>query len=454
MSLIATDQLRVVIGLGKTGLSCARYLQTQGLPFVLMDTRAEPPGIDDIQREFPQAELICGELDESVLCRATEILLSPGVAKDQPAIQAAVAAGARLSGDIDLFCQAISAPVIAITGSNAKSTVTTLVGQMAQNAGIDVGIGGNLGTPVLDMLAAGEQALYVLELSSFQLETVNDLRAEVATVLNISPDHLDRYNDSVQLYYQAKHRIFRGAEQIVTNRDDALTSPLVNSSVKQCSFGLGHPDLNQFGVIERDGVQWLAQGREPLLPVTELKVRGQHNVANALAALALGAAVELPMAAMLETLRAFTGLRHRCQWVAEYNQVSYFNDSKGTNVGATVAAIDGLAATLDAENRIILIAGGVGKGADFSDLNKPMCTAGRGLILIGEDGAQVDAAIPSLSGQFATSMADAVALATAQAQPGDIVLLSPACASFDMFSGFPARGDAFIEAVEQLRAGQ
>ena len=454
MSLIATDQLRVIVGLGKTGLSCARYLQRQGLPFVLMDTRAEPPGIDDIQREFPQAELSCGELDEAVLCRAYEILLSPGVAKDQPAIQAAVAAGARLSGDIDLFCQAVSAPVIAITGSNAKSTVTTLVGQMAETAGVDVGVGGNLGTPVLDMLAQGEQALYVLELSSFQLETVNDLRAEVATVLNVSPDHLDRYNDSLQLYYQAKHRIFRGAQQIVINRDDPLTSPLVNSAVKQSSFGLRRPDLNQFGVIEKDGVEWLARGLEPLLPVTELKVRGQHNVANALSALALGEAVGLPMIAMLDTLKSFAGLKHRCQWVAELNGITYFNDSKGTNVGATVAAIDGLAATLTPGNKILLIAGGVGKGADFSDLNKPMQQAGRSLVLIGEDGPQIDAAVTALDGQYAGSMTEAVALATAQALPGDIVLLSPACASFDMFTGFPARGDAFIDAVEQLGAGQ
>lgn len=452
MSLIATDQLRVVVGLGKTGVSCARYLQQQGLPFVLMDTRAEPPAAGEIRAEFPEAELICGELNEAVLCRASEILLSPGVAKDQPAIQAAVAAGARLSGDIDLFCQAISAPVIAITGSNAKSTVTTLVGQMAETAGIDVGIGGNLGTPVLDMLAAGEQSLYVLELSSFQLETVNDLRAEVATVLNVSPDHLDRYNDSLQLYYQAKHRVFRGARQIVINRDDPLTSPLVNSAVKQSSFGLGRPDLNQFGVVEHKGDTWLAKGLEPLLPVSELKVRGQHNVANALSALALGDAAGLPMVAMLKTLKLFSGLKHRCQWVAEHNGVTYVNDSKGTNVGATVAAIDGLVATLGTDNRIVLIAGGVGKGAEFGDLSPPMARAGRSLILIGEDGPQIDAAITGFTGQYAATMAEAVALATAQARSGDIVLLSPACASFDMFSGFPARGDAFIAAVDALGA--
>jgi UDP-N-acetylmuramoylalanine--D-glutamate ligase len=396
VSLIATDQLRIIIGLGQTGLSCARYLSSRGLPFVLVDTREMPPNLEQIRTEFPNIDLHCGGLNETLLCQASEILLSPGVAKDQPAIQSAVAAGVKLSGDIDLFCQAVSAPIVAISGSNAKSTVTTLVGQMALDAGIDVGIGGNLGTPVLDMLSAGEQQLYVLELSSFQLETVNDLRAAVATVLNVSPDHLDRYNNSLQLYYQAKHRIFKGACRVVINRDDPLTSPLVSTGVKVTSFGQGRPDLNQFGLKEKQGVTHLAKGNELLLPVNELKVRGQHNLVNALAALALGEAVNIPLDSMLETLKAFTGLKHRCQWVADKYGVAFFNDSKGTNVGATVAAINGLASTLAAENRIVLIAGGAGKGADFSDLNQPMQNSGRGMVLIGEDGVQINQAVSCL----------------------------------------------------------
>jgi UDP-N-acetylmuramoylalanine--D-glutamate ligase len=450
VSLIATDQLRIIIGLGQTGLSCARYLSSRGLPFVLVDTREMPPNLEQIRTEFPNIDLHCGGLNETLLCQASEILLSPGVAKDQPAIQSAVAAGVKLSGDIDLFCQAVSAPIVAISGSNAKSTVTTLVGQMALDAGIDVGIGGNLGTPVLDMLSAGEQQLYVLELSSFQLETVNDLRAAVATVLNVSPDHLDRYNNSLQLYYQAKHRIFKGACRVVINRDDPLTSPLVSTGVKVTSFGQGRPDLNQFGLKEKQGVTHLAKGNELLLPVNELKVRGQHNLVNALAALALGEAVNIPLDSMLETLKAFTGLKHRCQWVADKYGVAFFNDSKGTNVGATVAAINGLASTLAAENRIVLIAGGAGKGADFSDLNQPMQNSGRGMVLIGEDGVQINQAVSCLDGQYADSMQAAVKRAMDLAQPGDIVLLSPACASFDMFSGFSARGDAFIESVAAL----
>lgn len=450
MSLIATDQLRVVIGLGQTGLSCARYLARKNLPFVLVDTREIPPNLDQIRSEFPDAPLYCGELEVDVLLQASEILLSPGVAKDQPVIQQAVAAGVKLSGDIDLFCREISAPVIAITGSNAKSTVTTLVGQMAADAGINVGVGGNLGTPVLDMLLDGEQQLYVLELSSFQLETVNDLRAEVATVLNVSPDHLDRYDNKMQLYYQAKHRIFRGAKQAVINRDDALTSPLVNSSVSLTSFGLGKPDLKDFGVIIDQGQSYLAKGREKLLPVNALKTRGDHNVANGLAALALGEAAGLPIESMLQTLQQFTGLKHRCQWVAEKQEVSFFNDSKGTNVGATVAALNGLGASLTEDARIVLIAGGVGKGAEFDDLNGPMAKFGRGLVLIGQDGSQIESAVSASQAVYADDMKDAVEKAAFMAKPGDVVLLSPACASFDMFSGFPERGDVFIAAVEAL----
>ena len=450
MSLIATDQLRIIIGLGQTGLSCARYLARKGCAFMLVDTRETPPGLELIREEFPDAELHCGELDPELLCRASEILLSPGVAKDHPAIQAAVSAGVKLSGDIDLFCQAVTAPIVAITGSNAKSTVTTLVGQMALDAGIDTGIGGNLGTPVLDMLSAGEQQLYVLELSSFQLETVNDLRATAATVLNVSPDHLDRYNNSLQLYYQAKHRVFRGAANVIVNRDDALTSPLLSTGVKVSSFGLGRPDLNQFGLLEQEGELFLARGLKPLLAVSDLKIQGQHNIANALASLALGEAVNIPLESMLQTLKGFAGLKHRCQWVGDKQGVTFFNDSKGTNVGATVAAINGLAATLSSDNKIVLIAGGVGKGADFSDLNEPMAKAGRGLVLMGKDGGLIDQAVACLKGQYATSMQDAVAQAARLARPGDIVLLSPACASFDMFSGFPARGDAFIESVKAL----
>ncbi|NVK44237.1 MAG: UDP-N-acetylmuramoyl-L-alanine--D-glutamate ligase [Oceanospirillaceae bacterium] len=451
MSLISTDRLSIVIGLGKTGLSCVRHLLRTGKRFAVADTRAAPPGLDEFRQLAPEAEVRCGDLDADFLSRADELVLSPGIDQRHPAIREAVARGARLTGDIDLFCREISAPVIAITGSNAKSTVTTLVGEMARAAGIDVGVGGNLGTPVLDMLAEGEQALYVLELSSFQLETTSDLRAEVATVLNVSPDHLDRY-DSMQDYYRAKHRIFRGARKVVENRDDPLTHPLLPTGVETWGYRLGRPDLKVFGLLDDDqGESWLALGLERLLPVSALRIRGLHNVANALAALAIGTAAGLPREAMLDTLRTFAGLEHRCQWVAEKGGVAWFNDSKGTNVGATVAALNGLGPTLASGAGVVLIAGGDGKGSEFTELDAPMARYGRALVLIGRDASRIDAAVGSVAQKsYADSMATAVAQAAELAQPGDVVLLSPACASFDMFSGYADRGQQFVDAVGGL----
>lgn len=449
MSIIVSDNRRIIVGLGATGVSCARYLARKGVPFAVVDTRENPAGLDAFRAEFPQVDLRCGELDADYLSTAVELIVSPGVAISHPAIQAAREAGVHLTGDIDLFCREVTAPIIAITGSNAKSTVTTLVGEMAQAAGIDVGVGGNLGTPVLDMLADGEKAMYVLELSSFQLETTHDLRAEVAVVLNVSPDHMDRYPD-LQGYYLAKHRIFRGCRQAVINRDDALTSPLLPKAVKQWVFHLGKPDFRVFGILQQDGEPWLALAQEALMPVRELKIRGQHNVANALAALALGQAAGIPMAAMLDTLRRFAGLRHRCQWVAEKQGVSYVNDSKGTNVGATVAALNGLGPTLDEGARIVLIAGGDGKGAEFDDLAAPMARYGRAAILIGKDADRISAVLHGVSIERAATMDAAVSQAAACARAGDIVLLSPACASLDMFRNFNERGDIFVQAVEAL----
>ncbi|WP_432696310.1 UDP-N-acetylmuramoyl-L-alanine--D-glutamate ligase [Marinobacterium sp. YM272] len=448
MSLIATDKKRVVIGLGQTGMACARYLYRQGIPFIACDTRENPPAADQFRQQFPGAQLYCGPLDAELLSNASELLLSPGVAQSEPAIRQAVERGVRLSGDIDLFCEQAKAPIVAITGSNAKSTVTTLVGEMAMAAGVNVRVGGNLGTPVLDLLDDAAE-LYVLELSSFQLETTNDLRAAAATVLNVSPDHLDRYA-SMQAYHAAKHRIYRGCACAVTNRDDALSRPLLPVGTKALSFGLSKPDLNQYGLIDYQGETWLARGLERLLPVKEMKIRGSHNQANALAALALGETVGLPVEAMLQALRQFAGLKHRCQWVASRCELSWFNDSKGTNVGATLAALNGLGDTLGENERIVLIAGGVGKGQSFTELDAPLARFGRELVLIGEDAPALADAVAAVPHRFATDMADAVEQARRAAQPGDIVLLSPACASFDMFSGYPARGDAFVSAVEEL----
>ncbi|MFW1677566.1 UDP-N-acetylmuramoyl-L-alanine--D-glutamate ligase [Pontibacter sp. JAM-7] len=450
MALIATDQFRIVIGLGQTGLACARYLAKKGWPFAVVDSRSEPPGAKELKAELPDVELRCGDFDSHYLQQAAELIVSPGVATSEPAIQAAISAGVPVIGDIDLFCREVSAPIVAITGSNAKSTVTTLVGEMARSAGKRVGVCGNIGLPVLEMLQQPAMDLYVIELSSFQLETTHELRAEVATVLNISPDHLDRY-PNMQAYYQAKHRIFRGCRHAVINCDDPLTAPLLPKDIPTVSYRLGCPDLKQFGLIQQDGRQWLAQGPELLLDVTELKIRGSHNIANALAALALGQMSGLPMSAMLAALRAFPGLEHRCQWVAEIAGVHYFNDSKGTNVGATLAALNGLGQTLTGEQKIILLAGGVGKGAEFSELAAPLAQYGRALVYFGQDGAQLAAEVGNIESFAAQSLPAAVGQAARLAQPGDLVLLSPACASFDMFSGYPARGEVFVQAVEGLQ---
>lgn len=446
--LIASDQFRIVVGLGKSGMSVVRHLARRGQPFAVVDTRANPPELATLQAQYPEIEVRCGELDVDFLCRASELLVSPGLAVSTPALQAAAARGVKLSGDIELFAREARAPIVAITGSNAKSTVTTLVGEMAQAASRKVAVGGNLGTPALDLLN-DDVELYVLELSSFQLETTEQLNAEVATCLNVSEDHMDRYA-GLPAYHQAKHRIFRGARQVVVNRDDRLSRPLVGEEVPVWSFGLGKPDFKGFGLIEENGEKHLAFQFEVLMPARELKMRGAHNQSNALAALALGHAVGLPFAAMLQTLRTFAGLPHRCQWVGERAAVSYYDDSKATNVGAALAAIGGLGADID--GKLVLIAGGDGKGADFSALREPIARYCREVILLGRD-----------AGRLASVLQDAVALKRVQgleeavqraaecALPGDAVLLSPACASLDMFRNFEERGRLFAAAVEALK---
>ncbi|MBE7929032.1 UDP-N-acetylmuramoyl-L-alanine--D-glutamate ligase [Pseudomonas saudiphocaensis] len=445
--LIASDQFRIVVGLGKSGMSVVRHLARRGQPFAVADTRANPPELATLQAQYPHIEVRCGELDVEFLCRASELLISPGLAVSTPALQAAAARGVKLSGDIDLFAREARAPIIAITGSNAKSTVTTLVGEMIQAAGRKVAIGGNLGTPALDLLS-DDVEFYVIELSSFQLETTEQLNAEVATCLNVSEDHMDRYS-GLPAYHQAKHRIFRGARQVVINRDDRLSRPLVGEEVPVWSFGLGKPDFKGFGLIDMDGEKRLAFQFEALMPARELRMRGAHNQSNALAALALGHAVGLPFEPMLATLREFTGLPHRCQWVGEHGGVNYYDDSKATNVGAALAAIDGLGSDID--GKLVLIAGGDGKGADFSALHAPVARYCREVILLGRDAELLATALDGAAPiERVQSLEQAVQRAALSAKPGDAVLLSPACASLDMFKSFEERGRLFAAAVGGL----
>ncbi|MBX8528053.1 UDP-N-acetylmuramoyl-L-alanine--D-glutamate ligase [Pseudomonas cichorii] len=447
MSLIVSDRFRIVVGLGKSGMSLVRFLANRGVAFAVADTRENPPELATLRRDYPQVEVRCGELDVEFLCRADELYVSPGLALATPALQEAHARGVKMSGDIDLFARYAKAPVIAITGSNAKSTVTTLVGEMAQAAGKRVAVGGNLGMPALDLLS-DDVELYVLELSSFQLETTHELNAEVATVLNVSEDHMDRYS-GLPAYHLAKHRIFRGARQVVVNRQDALSRPLIGEGLPCWTFGLTKPDFNGFGLREENGEKYLAFQFDNLMPVRELKVRGAHNQANALAALALGHAVGLPFDAMLSSLRTFTGLEHRCQWVRELAGVHYYNDSKATNVGAALAAIEGLGA--DITGKLVLIAGGDGKGADFSGLRAAVAAHCRAVVLLGRDAELIAQALGDAAPLVRViTLEESVQRSAELAQEGDAVLLSPACASLDMFKNYEERGRLFAQAVEGL----
>ncbi|RWU22229.1 UDP-N-acetylmuramoyl-L-alanine--D-glutamate ligase [Pseudomonas alkylphenolica] len=447
MSLIASDHFRIVVGLGKSGMSLVRFLANRGVAFAVADTRENPPELETLRRDYPQVEVRCGDLDVEFLCRADELYVSPGLALATPALQQAAARGVKLSGDIELFARNAKAPIIAISGSNAKSTVTTLVGEMAAAAGKRVAVGGNLGTPALDLLS-DDVELYVMELSSFQLETTDQLNAEVATVLNVSEDHMDRYS-GLPAYHLAKHRIFRGARQVVVNRQDALSRPLLAEGQPVWTFGLNAPDFKAFGLREENGEKYLAFEFQNLMPVRELKIRGSHNQSNALAALALGHAVGLPMDAMLSSLRTFAGLAHRCQWVRERNGVNWYDDSKATNVGAALAAIEGLGADID--GKLVLIAGGDGKGADFSALREPVAAHCRAVVLLGRDAERLAEALGDRVPLIRVKTLDeAVAQCAEQAQPGDAVLLSPACASLDMFKNFEERGRLFAQAVGGL----
>jgi len=445
-----SERRALVVGLGRTGLSCARFLAARGVEIAVTDSRAAPPGLEALREALPDAAVFLGDFDAAAFAQADTIVLSPGVSRREPLVRAAEARGAEIIGDIELFARYADAPVVAITGSNGKSTVTTLVGEMARAAGRDARVGGNLGIPALDLLVQGEAPdLYVLELSSFQLETTYSLNARAAAVLNVSEDHLDRY-DGMDDYLAAKARIFHGEGTAVINADDprvaALAAPLPAGRVVR--FTLGEPAAGEFGVRTRQGAPWLYRGEEALVAVAELGLRGWHNVANALAALALGEAAGLDRGPMLTALREFTGLPHRSQFVAERAGVAWFNDSKGTNVGATLAALRGLPG-----ERIVLIAGGRGKGQDFSALRSVVAERGRAVVLIGEDAALIEAALAgTVAVERAEDMAAAVAAAARLAQAGDSVLLSPACASFDMFSGYEQRGEVFMARVREALA--
>lgn len=448
----------LVLGLGDSGLSMARYLARCGAGVRVADSRANPPHAARLHAEVPAAELVCGPFLAESFADVDLIAISPGVPLAEPLVQQAVGRGIPVVGDVELFAQALvgkRAKVLAITGSNGKSTVTSMAGAMCRTAGLNTMVAGNIGLPVLDALAEaeiafaegkGEPQVYVLELSSFQLETTSSLNAAAATVLNISEDHLDRYDD-MDGYAAAKARIFQSAGAQVLNRDDARSMAMALQGRRVFTFGLATPQGDEaWGLKDEGGKIWLAQGELKLMRTDELQVAGLHNAANALAALALCRAIDLPYAPLLQALREFHGLPHRVEKVAEVNGVTFYDDSKGTNVGATEAALNGM------REKVILIAGGDGKGQDFGPLKSAVAAHARAVVLIGRDGGKIGAAIEGSGVPMlrADSMEGAVSTAFEQAKPGDAVLLSPACASFDMFRNYEHRAQVFVAAVKAL----
>jgi UDP-N-acetylmuramoylalanine--D-glutamate ligase len=450
MGPLSRAEKTLVVGLGKTGLSCARYLRSQGLFTAVTDSRANPPGLDQLREDMPEVAVFVDGFEAEAFEAADRLVVSPGVPVAEPLIQAAMARGIEVVGDVELFARAAQAPICAITGSNGKSTVTTLVGEMAKAAGLRVAVGGNLGEPALDLLDASVE-LYVLELSSFQLETTFGLGAHAAVVLNLSADHMDRY-PSLAAYAEAKSRIYKGARLAVVNRDDPIVSAMPRDGAVDIGFTLNEPAENDFGLRVEDGASWICQGPRRLMLASEVRIPGMHNLANALAALALASGCGVPIAHACDVLRRFAGLPHRSELVAERAGVCWYDDSKGTNPGATVAALDGLIPH-GGSGRAVLIAGGDGKGADFAPLLPAVKRAARAVVLIGRDAELI---AQTLEGEVtmveASTMKDAVARAAELARPGDVVLLSPACASFDMFDGYEQRGRAFAEAVRALDA--
>lgn len=440
---------KLVAGLGKTGMSCIQHYRQLDCPVVVTDSRKNPPMMGLLQSQWPEVPVYTGGLDENLLSDADEVILSPGIPLSSSFAQEAKRRNISVIGDVEVFCRIANAAIIAITGSNAKSTVSTMVAQMITEAGKQVALGGNIGVPVLSLLEDDEPDFYVLELSSFQLETITSLKARVACVLNISPDHMDRYANEGE-YITAKQLVYRNCQTAVINRDDDLTKPVEPLSPGSIyGFTQQRPGVREFGLIKEDKVVYLAYEGQKLMPVAELKIRGSHNHENALAALAIGYAVGLDMAAMLKALKNFSGLPHRCQWLDTIDDVDWINDSKGTNVGATEAAISGFG---DASKKnIILMLGGVSKEADFSALIQPIKKHVREIIFFGQDAKLISDALGDISTKHRCgSLSESVFLAKAIAKAGDTVLFSPACASFDMFENFEDRGKQFASLVNDF----
>lgn len=433
----------LVVGLGKTGFSVAKFLHQQSIAFAVIDSRDKPPLKDALLQDYPDTPVFTGGFDEAAFNVATHLIVSPGVSLQEQSIKKAIFSGAKLLSDIDLFACAADKPVVAITGSNGKSTVTTMLGAMGNEAGVKTAIGGNLGVPALELLDETVE-LYVLELSSFQLERTSELNAKVATVLNVTEDHLDRHSD-INDYAKEKQRVFAGDGVMLLNEDDAIVNAMADESRKMASFSI--QTENGFHLAEYQGESWLMNEDQPLMPQAGLHLEGLHNVANALAALALGQVLGLQVEAMRKALEKFKGLSHRMQKVAEVKGISWVNDSKATNIGACIAALKGY------QQKVVLIAGGDAKGANMDELIPAIKQKARCVVLMGKDAAVIEDAMNGCVPTYrVNTVKEAVEVAAGLAEEGESVLLSPACASIDQYKNYQERGDQFAAAVMDLAA--
>jgi UDP-N-acetylmuramoylalanine--D-glutamate ligase len=449
MKIALKDRKVLVLGLGETGLSALRWLAAQGARLSVADTRDNPPGLDALKAELPNVTIHTGAFKAITFANVDLIVASPGVPLSESEIQAAVLRGINVVGDVELFAQyrPRDAKVIAITGANGKTTVTTLVGEMCKAAGLRTIVAGNIGLPVLDSLSMETPDVYVLELSSFQLETTSNLQVDAATMLNLSEDHMDRY-DSLQDYAIAKARIFYNAKLQVMNRDDAWSMLMARPKLAQVTFGLSEDGgENSYGLRQVDGDTWLCEGEKELINLQDLKIVGLHNAANALAAVALCRGIGVDYPHIIQSLYNFKGLPHRVEWIASIDDVDYYDDSKGTNVGATCAALTGLA------QKVVLIAGGDGKGQDFTPLAAAVAENASAVVLIGRDAPLIEAVLiqTNIPLYQAVDLPEAVNIAKKLAKTDEAVLLSPACASFDMFKNYVHRAEVFVAAVNRLK---
>ena len=449
MSLIGSDRVRAVVGLGATGLSCVRFLASKGIEFYVVDSRDNPPGLEQAKVLCPENRIFTGDLSVLETLGVTELYVSPGIALKTPVLAKLAERGVIMRGDIDLFCDYVDAPFVAITGSNAKSTVTTLVALLLQACGKNAKPGGNLGLPALDLFSP-DTDFYVLELSSFQLETTHALKADLACLLNVSEDHMDRYDDFYE-YQRVKQKVYRGCKAAVCNKQDILTAPLLAESTPVRAFTTKSPDLKEFGMLKDGDGAWLCRGVERLYHTSQIALKGSHNHANVLASLAmlelLG--IDLMSEGIAKVLGEFGGLAHRCETVRTLHGITFINDSKGTNVGATLAALQGLGSP--AKRNILLIAGGEGKGADFSALAKPVSDFVRIVYLFGKDAGRIAEVLPAdTQVKLFTSLDEIILSVSQDAKENDIVLFSPACSSLDMYKNYEVRGEHFARLVSKL----